>query len=111
MKNAMYTGQKLQSGMGFKIIRVDDRSATKPNYESLKKWCKKNCSGTWAFTPLPTARTEEKGHETNFVISHYFAFLDDADLVPIALYLGKDNLRIRSMWPTNVKFTIFLRFT
>jgi len=112
--------QFLPSGCGFRVVSVVDGVGnlfTKPgtgvpsakdeikNFEMLRKWCKQNCSGVWGYSTNDLPIYDNKTYEIHY--RRYFAFVDEEDILAVALYMGLEVVSIKSMWPSNTKFMIF----
>lgn len=127
----MLAGQKLASDGGFQMIRIDDAYTENPfavagqhgvakpiapppsNFQTLKKWCRDNCSGIWGYTPTGE-RTEAYLDGTwygnrKICNRHYFAFVDEQDILMVTLFLGLgDEIKLNTMWPAQQKFNVFV---
>jgi hypothetical protein len=109
--------QFLPSGCGFKAVRVDDTYSWDSkhnfiNYKMLRKWCRKNCSGTFAYTPAPEISQDfnnDSGRHWHQKSTHYFAFVDEEDITAVLLAMGMEKARAKAMWPSRAKFTIIVR--
>lgn len=119
MEKQILVDQYLPSGCGFKVIRTDDtldfgnyKNAIQSahHYLEVKKWCQKNCTGIWGYTPRGENRADWSKHRPERQsIHHYFAFIDDEDITMVLLMMGLDSAHAKSMWPSRSKFTIFVR--
>lgn len=121
MADLILSKQYLPSGCGFKAVRVDDEyewdgKHNFANYKALRKWCRANCSGTFAYTPEPEIIYDPE-HRPNGsgrwrqTSTQYFAFVDEEDITAVLLTMGMgmEGVRAKAMWPSRAKFTIIVR--
>lgn len=99
--------QCLPSGCGFRVVRVKDgeEDPLRGNFAKLKKWCKTNCSGVWGYSANEFAVYNEKTYKMHY--TRYFAFVDESDILAVALFMGLDEVSIKAMWPERTQFMIF----
>lgn len=114
----MLMDQYLPSGCGFRVISVTDtlgptffqhNSADKQthNFRTLKKWCSDNCSGIWGFSTTTKPSWNDKTGA--FTVNRYFAFVDEEDILAVALFMGLEAVSIKAMWPSSTKFAIIFQ--
>jgi hypothetical protein len=100
--------QYLPSGCGFRVVSVRGELGESANFAAyckLKKWCGENCSGIWGYsTNIQSPIFDHKTYMTYY--RRYFAFVDEEDILAVALFLGLDVVSIKAMWPSSTKFAI-----
>jgi hypothetical protein len=119
MADLILSKQYLPSGCGFKVVRVDDEYVWDSkynfkNYKALRKWCRANCSGTFAYTPEPEIQyNAEKSSLGQWCqrSTQYFAFVDEEDITAVLLTMGMgtEGVKAKAMWPSRVMFTVIVR--
>jgi hypothetical protein len=127
MADALMAGQFVPSGCGFKFVRirdiVEDYNSISQcvRFMEVRQWCRRHSQGTWCYTPCPSTvylsqkdwqkmlsnRSRYRAHLS--IRDSYFGFHDEFDLTAMRLALGDEGMKLKPVYPSNTKFTVFIR--